>query len=249
MAEKRYLIVGAGTTAHAAAQGIRELDPRGSITMIGAEPHAPYARPPLSKALWKGQPEDSVWLPEVKGIQLLTGRRATKLDRKARRVTDDRGDSHPYDKLLLATGGAPKRLPFGGDSVVYFRTLDDYRRLRRGGKRAVVIGGGVIGSEIAAALSMAGRQVAMIFPEDGICARAFPKDLAAFVTGYYREKGVQVLAGDVPTAIGDSGAVRTRSGRDLPADVVGAGLGIAPETQLAEAAGLEGRRGLAVHLQ
>jgi len=118
MAEKRYLIVGAGMTAHAAAQGIRELDPRGSITMLGAEPHPPYARPPLSKALWKGQPEDSVWLPQVAAVKLLSGRRATSVDRKTRRVTDDRGETHPYDKLLLATGGSPRRLPFGGESVM-----------------------------------------------------------------------------------------------------------------------------------
>src|SRR5467141_2032848 len=88
MAEKRYLIVGAGMTAHAAAQAIRELDPRGSITMLGAEPHPPYARPPLSKALWKGQAEDSVWLPQVADVKLLAGRRVTSLDRKARRVAD-----------------------------------------------------------------------------------------------------------------------------------------------------------------
>src|SRR3989440_1654218 len=249
MAEKRYLIVGAGMTANAAAQGVRELDPRGSIAMLGAEPHPPYARPPLSKALWKGQAEDSVWLPPVAAVKLLSGRRATALDRKARRVTDDRGESHPYDKLLLATGGAPRRLPFGGDPVVYYRTLDDYRRLRRGGKRAVVIGGGFIGSEIAAALSIDGRDVTMVFPEDGICARAFPKDLAAFVTGYYREKGVQVLSGDVPTAVAANGAVRTRSGRELPADAVVAGLGIVPETKLAEDAGLTVRDGIVVDTQ
>jgi 3-phenylpropionate/trans-cinnamate dioxygenase ferredoxin reductase subunit len=112
----------------------------------------------------------------------------------------------------------------------------------------VVIGGGFIGSEIAAALAIDGRQVSMIFPEDGICARAFPKDLAAFVTGYYREKGVQVLAGDVPSAISGSG-VRSKSGRDLPADVVVAGLGIAPETKLAEDAGLEVRDGIVVDAQ
>lgn len=249
MAGKRYVIVGGGMTANAAAQGIHEVDPQGSIAMIGAEPHAPYARPPLSKALWKGQAEDSVWLPQVAGVQLLTGRRVTKLDRKARRVTDDQGDSHPYDKLLLATGGTPRRLPFGGDSVVYFRTLDDYRRLRRGGKRAVVIGGGFIGSEIAAALSIDGRQVSMIFPEDGICGRAFPKDLAAFVTGYYREKGVEVLVGDVPTAISEAGAVRSKYGRELPADLIVAGLGIAPETRLAEDAGLAVRDGIVVDAQ
>jgi 3-phenylpropionate/trans-cinnamate dioxygenase ferredoxin reductase component len=249
MVAKRYVIAGGGMTAHAAAQGIRELDRQGSITMIGAEAHPPYARPPLSKALWKGQAEDSVWLAPVAELRLLSGRRAISIDRKAHRVTDDRGEAHPYDKLLLATGGTPRRLPFGGDRVVYYRTIDDYRRLRRPGRRAVVIGGGFIGSEIAAALSMDGREVTMIFPEDGICARAFPKDLADFVTGYYREKGVQVLTGDVPTAIGDSGAVRTKSGRDLAADVVVAGLGIAPETQIAEAAGLEVRDGIVVDEQ
>src|SRR5256885_12533547 len=113
MAEKRSLIVGAGMPATAAARGVRELDPRGSIAMLGAEPHPPYARPPLSKALWKGQAEDSVWLPQVADLKLLAGRRATALDRKARRVTDDRGESHPYDKLLLATGGRSPIPPFG----------------------------------------------------------------------------------------------------------------------------------------
>ena len=249
MAEKRYLIVGGGMTANAAAQAIRELDAGGEIAMLSAEPHPPYARPPLSKALWKGQAEDSVWLPRVAGAKLLSGRRAMSIDRKARRVTDDRGESHAYDKLLLATGGAPRRLPFGGERVVYYRTLDDYRRLRSSGKRVVAIGGGFIGSEIAASLSTDGRQVAMVFPEDGICARAFPADLSAFVTGYYREKGVEVLTGDVPTAISDSGSVRTRSGRDLAADAIVAGLGIVPETGLAEAAGLSVRDGIVVDAQ
>ena len=249
MAEKRYLIVGGGMTANAAAQAIRELDGGGEIAMLSAEPHPPYARPPLSKALWKGQAEDSVWLPSVAGAKLLSGRRAVSIDRTPRRVTDDRGESHAYDKLLLATGGAPRRLPFGGERVVYYRTLDDYRRLRSSGKRVVAIGGGFIGSEIAASLSMDGRAVAMVFPEDGICARAFPADLSAFVTGYYREKGVEVLTGDVPTAISNSGSVRTRSGRDLAADVIVAGLGIVPETGLAEAAGLSVRDGIVVDAQ
>ncbi len=246
MATQRYVIVGGGMTAHAAAQAIRELDPAADITMLGAEPHPPYARPPLSKALWKGQPEDSVWLPALQRVELLSGRRAASIDRKRHTVADDRGESHPYDKLLLATGGAPRRLPFGGDRIIYFRTVDDYRHLRASGKRAVVIGGGFIGSEIAAALSIDGRKVSMVFPEDGICARAFPKDLAAFVTGYYREKGLEVLTGDVPVEVTGSGAVRTRSGRELPADVIVAGLGIVPETKVAEEAGLTVRDGIVV---
>jgi len=249
MASKRYVIVGGGMTAHAAAQGIRELDPTGTITMIGAEEHPPYARPPLSKALWKGQAEDSVWLAPVAELKLLSGRRVLSIDRKAHRVADDRGEAHVYDKLLIATGGTPRRLPFRGDRIVYFRTVDDYRRLRRSGRRAVVIGGGFIGSEIAAALSIDGREVTMVFPEDGVCGRAFPKDLRDFVTGYYREKGVEVLTGDVPSEVTDSGAVRLKSGRELPADVIVAGLGITPETQLAESAGLEVRDGIVVDEQ
>ena len=79
MAEKRYLIVGGGMTANAAAQAIRELDAGGQITILAAEPHAPYARPPLSKALWKGQAEDSVWLPQTSGVKVVSGRRATAI--------------------------------------------------------------------------------------------------------------------------------------------------------------------------
>ena len=137
MRSYRYLIVGGGMTAHAAAQGIRELDPTGTITMIGAEEHPPYARPPLSKALWKGQAEDSVWLAPVAELKLLSGRRVLSIDRKAHRVADDRGEAHVYDKLLIATGGTPRRLPFRGDRIVYFRTVDDYRRaLIRAGRHA-----------------------------------------------------------------------------------------------------------------
>src|SRR2546429_8370653 len=130
MAAKRYVIVGAGMTAHAAAQGIRELDQQGTITMLGGEPHPPYARPPLSKALWKGQAEDSVWLAPVAGLKLLSSRRATAIDRNGHRGIDDRGESHPYDKLLLATGGTPPRLPDGGGPLGYFRTIHHYPRRR-----------------------------------------------------------------------------------------------------------------------
>src|SRR6266545_4030693 len=197
MSETRYLIVGGGMTGHAAAAAIREADPTGSIAMISAEPDRPYARPPLTKGLWLGKPEESVWLPEVAGLAFHAGRRAVALDPRAREVRDDQGEVHRYEKLLLATGGVPRRLPFGGDRVVYYRTLADYRRLRAvEGRRIVVIGGGFIGSEIAASLAANGKQVTMIFPEEAIGARSYPAELAAFVTGYFGKKGVRVLAGD-----------------------------------------------------
>src|SRR6185312_11982600 len=158
-----------------------------------------YARPPLSKALWKGDDEGTIWRgTEELGVRLRLGRRIVVLDLERREARDDLGASYAYEKLLLATGGRPRRLPFGGDEVIYFRSLDDYRRLRAfadGGARFVVIGGGFIGSEIAAALALNGRPVTMVFPEPGIGARIFPSDLSAFVTDYYRARGVKVLTG------------------------------------------------------
>jgi NADPH-dependent 2,4-dienoyl-CoA reductase/sulfur reductase-like enzyme len=248
-----YLIVGGGMTADAAARGIRELDPEARLGLIGAESEAPYARPPLSKALWKGEPEESIWRrTEETGAELHLGRRATRLDLEARQVTDDRGAIYSFGKLLLATGGTPRRLPFGGNRVIYFRTVEDFRRLRAlagPGKRCAVIGGGFIGSEIAAALALQGCTVSMLFPEDGIGARIFPADLARHLAGYYREKGVEVLPGEKVTEIraGASGAVvETASGTRRTVDAVVAGLGIVPDTALAAAAGLEVDDGIVV---
>src|SRR4051794_3431901 len=126
----RYLVDGGGMAAHAACRGIRDHDPDGSICVVGAEDVPPYKRPPLSKALWKGDSEDTIWSGTADlGVELLLGRTIASLDLDARRATDDRGESASYERVLLATGGRPRRLPFGHD-VVYFRTLADYRRLR-----------------------------------------------------------------------------------------------------------------------
>ena len=245
----RYLIVGGGMTADAACRGIRGRDPDGTIGLIGEEPHAPYARPPLSKALWKGSDESKVWrgTPDL-DVDLVLGRRVVSLDLDAHRAADSEGDEYEYERLLLATGGRPRRLPSGGDGVVYFRSLDDYRRLRaqaEHGRHFVVIGGGFIGSEIAAALTTTGSRVTMVFPGEGIGARLFPAELAAFVTDYYRSKGVDVLAGDTVRSV-EADRVVLESGRTLEADGVVAGLGIEPDTALAEAAGLEVRDGIVV---
>jgi 3-phenylpropionate/trans-cinnamate dioxygenase ferredoxin reductase subunit len=245
MPTTQYLIAGGGMTADAACKGIRDFDPDGAITVVAAEPHPPYARPPLSKALWKGDEERTIWRGTADlGVELRLGRTLVALDLEARRATDDRGETYAYERLLLATGGRPRRLPFGGDEVIYFRTLDDYRRLRARADeeaRFLVIGGGFIGSEIAAALAINGRSVTMVFPEPGIGARIFPDEFSAFVTDYYRAQGVEVLAGTSVTAIErDGGNVRvaTQDGRTLEADTVVAGLGISPRVEVAADAGL-----------
>jgi 3-phenylpropionate/trans-cinnamate dioxygenase ferredoxin reductase component len=249
----RYLIVGGGMTADAAVRGIRELDPGTSIGLIGDEPDPPYSRPPLTKALWKGEPFESVWRKTGDlGVELHLGRRARTLDLRDKTVSDDRGTAYPFDKLLLATGGKPRRLPFGGDDVIYFRTLADYRNLRAladAGRSFAVIGGGFIGSEIAAALSLQGCRVTLLFPDDGIGARIFPKDLSRFVTDYYREKGVDARPGEQVTGVSRSASgvtVETKSGLRVTVDDVVAGLGIAPNTELAAAAGLTVDDGIVV---
>jgi 3-phenylpropionate/trans-cinnamate dioxygenase ferredoxin reductase component len=194
-----YLIVGGGMTAAAAIAGIREVDLQGAIGLIGAEPHPPYNRPPLSKSLWKGEPLESIWRKtDGQNVSSHLGRTARTLDPRNKRVIDDQGTSYTYTKLLLATGCTPRRLPFGDGQIIYFRTVDDYQQLRslaEQGKRIAVIGGGFIGSELAASLTVNGKQVMMVFPDECIGSKMYPPELARFLNGLYREKGIEVLAG------------------------------------------------------
>jgi len=252
-----YLIVGGGMTADAAARAIRAADPAGAVGLISAEPHPPYNRPPLSKGLWKGDPESGIWRgTDTIGVDLRLGRNVTAIDVKKRAVTDERGDVVSYDKLLLATGGTPRRLPFGGNKqIIYYRTYDDYRRLRELAQmgneplRFLVLGGGFIGSEVAAALRIAGREVVMLVPEDGLGARVFPADLSRFLLTYYRGQGVDVRSGEGLAALRQDGSkvvVKTTGGKELAVDVVIAGLGIQPNIELAEQAGLRVDNGIVV---
>jgi NADPH-dependent 2,4-dienoyl-CoA reductase/sulfur reductase-like enzyme len=261
MFDYHYLIIGGGMTADAAVRGIRALDPTGSIGLIGRESDPPYDRPPLSKKLWQGKPIEQIWRKtEDRDVRLHLGRSAVALNLGTKAVWDDRGDQYRFVKLLLATGGSPRRFPFGGDDILYFRTLDDYRRLRALSdkkRRFAVIGGGFIGSEIAAALAMNGRDVTMIFPEDSIGARVFPGDLGQFLNQFYREKGVEVLNGQTITGLDrepDRLVLRLRSEAtasetSIDVDGVVAGIGIEPETKLAQDAGLPVEGGIVVDEQ
>jgi 3-phenylpropionate/trans-cinnamate dioxygenase ferredoxin reductase component len=248
MESMRYLIVGGGMTGDAAAKGIREQDVEGSIVLVGAEQHPPYARPPLTKGLWAGADEAKIWRGTAEaGVVLRLGRRIVSLDLEGHRATDDRGEEYGWEKLLLATGGRPRTIP-GAEGVVYFRTLDDYRAVRarmHEGASAIVIGGGFIGSELAASLAANGCRVTMIFPERGIASRVLPGELSAYVTEEYRAHGVEVVTEET---VADAGAtwVTTGSGRTIEADVVAAGLGLEPATDLAAAGGLEVDNGIVV---
>ena len=254
MTTYRYLIVGGGMTADAAARAIRESDPSGTIGIISADAHPPYNRPPLSKGLWKGDdPAKTVWRgTDTIDVDLLLGRRVTAINTSQKTVTDDRGNSFTYQKLLLATGGTPRRLPLQTGQIIYYRTFDDYSRLRALANEKLrfgVLGGGFIGSEVAAALKLVGRDVTMIVPEDGIGARVFPADLSKFIVDYYREQGVDVRTGeglaDLQQAAGKV-LVKTTHGTEIPVDVVVAGLGIQPNVELAEQAGIRVDNGIVV---
>ncbi|OQY88930.1 MAG: pyridine nucleotide-disulfide oxidoreductase [Anaerolineae bacterium UTCFX1] len=253
MKKYKYLIIGSGMTADAAVRGIREMDADGTIGMIGAEADKPYARPPLSKGLWKGRPLEKIWRgTENFKVDLHLGKKAVELDLAAKLVRDEWGEEYVYEKLLLATGGTPTRLPLGGDDVIYYRTLVDYQRLRALTEKAhrfLVIGAGFIGSELAAALNMNHKQVTMVFLENSIGERVYPPDLSQFLSDVYRQKGVELLANDGIANIeksGDAFKIQTRSGRTFEVDGVIAGLGVRPNVELASAAGLLTENGIIV---
>lgn len=258
MPSVKYLIVGGGMAADAAVRGIRESDPEGSILIVGAESDPPYKRPLLSKGLWGGKPLEKVWSnTEQKGAELTLGRTITKLDPDAHQATDDQGTTYQYEKLLLATGSTPRDPGLGDDKVINFRSLADYRRLRalaEAHQRIAVIGGGFIGTELAAALTTNGKNVTLIFPEETVSSRVFPADLGRYVTDYYREKGVTVLAGSLATGLSSANGKAvlqiknndTGETQELTVDGIVAGIGAKPNVDLAKAAGLAVEDGVLV---
>ena len=256
MNDYKYLIIGGGLAGDAATRGIRELDADGTIGMISMEPDPPYMRPNLSKGLWKGRPVEKIWRKtEERGTKLHLSCKVTHIDPNEKRIRDISNEEYTYDKLLLATGGTPNHLPFGEGNIVYFRTFQDYQHLRQltqKGNLFVVIGGGFIGSEIAAALASTGQRVTLVFPEDAISEHVFPHDLAKFINEYYRLNGVEVLTGDSVVSVqkeGDRLIARTGSGRGLEADGVVAGIGIHPNLDLAKQTGLNVDNGIVVNEQ
>jgi 3-phenylpropionate/trans-cinnamate dioxygenase ferredoxin reductase component len=251
--EFKYLIVGGGMAADAAVRGIRQIDTQGRIGLISNEPDPPYNRPPLSKGLWKRTPVERIWRNTSDlGAEIILNRSVMRIHPEEKQVVDDENTGYTYQKLLLATGGSPIRLPFGENRVIYYRYLSDYRRLRHlveEKQHFVVIGGGFIGSEIAAALNLQHKQVTILLLEEGICGNILPPSLALYLNDYYRSKGVRVLPGQAVTAIeeGNEGyIVKTSRREEVFAEGVVAGLGIRPNLNLAREAGLKIENGIVV---
>ncbi len=249
----KYLIIGGGLTGDSAVRGIRELDADGSIGMFSIESDPPYKRPELSKRLWKGKAVEKIWRKtEDRGVAMFLHDRISRVDAEQKTATDEHGTKYRYDKLLFATGCHPVTLPFGEDDIIYFRNLDDYRKLRaltEVGDTFFVIGGGFIGSEIASALAINDKKVIMAFPEEAIGSSIFPSDLSLNLNDYYRSHDVEVLNGDSVDAIEKKGnrlLVRTKKGQAYEVDGVIAGVGVRPTVDLAEETGLSTDNGIVV---
>ena len=249
------VIAGGGLAGATAARTLRNEGFPGRITLIGAEVHHPYLRPPLSKEYLLGKAgEEAVpvapgaWYAEH-DVDLRLGVQVAGIDAGRHTVRLSSGDSVGYGALLLATGALPRHLPLPGstlDGVSTFRTLDDSRRLRDrlspGGQDVVMIGSGWIGMELAAAASSYGNRVTLLGLEDIPLAAAIGPELGSFFRSLHEANGVQFRLGATAAGLlGDSGrvtAVVTGSGETLPADVVVIAVGVAPDTTLAEQAGL-----------
>ncbi|MBU0594298.1 MAG: FAD-dependent oxidoreductase [Gammaproteobacteria bacterium] len=256
-----YVIVGGGLAGASAIQGIREHDSRGSILLIGEEMHPPYNRPPLSKALWfgKSKVEDIFIHPqryyEEHGVTLALGARVSTLDSGEKSVTFGNGSVYRFGKLLLATGTRPRRIAIPGaeiDGINYFRTLDDYLGMQgdtQVNKSALIIGGGFIGSELAAALNI-NLEVTMIFPSATLCRRVFPEALGLEVQRHFQDRGIRVIPSDTAASISKKGSTfrtETVSGKSLESDLVIIGIGVEPCIELARDAGLEVGNGIVVN--
>ncbi|WP_017999356.1 FAD/NAD(P)-binding oxidoreductase [Paracoccus sp. N5] len=258
------VILGAGQAAASLAAKLRALGHAGPVTVIGDEPAPPYQRPPLSKAYLLGQMDldrltlrGADWWAE-QGIALKLGERAVAIDRARRVVATDRGE-YPYDALALTLGASPRRLPaaMGGalPGVHVVRNLADIAGLQPAlvaGRRLVVIGGGYIGLEAAAVARKLGLEVTLVEAAPRILGRVAAPETAEMIRDLHRGHGVEIIEGVGITRItGDAAveAVELADGRLLPADLVICGIGVAPETALAEAAGLAVDNGIATDAQ
>jgi len=249
---ERVLIIGAGQAAGQAVDTLVREGARARVALLGAEPHPPYQRPPLSKQVLTGEmaPERTVlraadWYAGH-GVELHLGRRATRLDRAAHAVELDDGRRLEYDRVLLATGARPRRLDLPGaglDGVHVLRSIEDAQAIRArlgAGARLVVVGGGFIGLEVAAAGVALGAQVTVLEAAPRLLGRVMPEAMARWFERLHRARGVDVRCGvEVQGFAGRSrvSAVQTGDG-EVAADVVVVGIGIVPNQELAAEAGL-----------
>ncbi|PDQ20907.1 ferredoxin reductase [Mesorhizobium sanjuanii] len=253
------VIIGAGECGGRAALALRDLGFEDPVTLVGDEPHLPYERPPLSKEAMAG---DALAIKAIVSDEVLAERsirhihsiQAVAIDRAARSVRLSDGSTLPYNKLLLATGSTPRRLPMPGlgPRCVYLRTFNDALAIRahlKAGNRIAIVGGGFIGLELAAAARRSGASVTVIEAQPRILMRGVPAEIAEIIHPAHEAEGVNILCGEGIATIADNGAgvrIALVGGRVIVADLAVIGIGAVPVTALAAEAGLAIDNGIAV---
>lgn len=244
-----YVLVGGGMGAGFATLGIREQDKDGSILIISNETHVPYERPALTKKLWIDddfKEEDTKIGAEEENVEIVFEREVTKISPEDKTVTLENGDVVDYGQLLLSTGGEPRSIDGPEDEAVFtFRELDDYRKLReRSGENqeVIIVGGGYIGSELAASLSQNNTKVTIVFPQNHLGEEMFPKELLEEYNQLFKDHGVELINGREAKSYrreGEQVILTLDDDSEVKGDTIVIGLGVSPRTQLAKESGLE----------
>jgi 3-phenylpropionate/trans-cinnamate dioxygenase ferredoxin reductase subunit len=248
----RIVIIGAALAGASAAIALRDQGYQGELTVIGEEGELPYERPPLSKAVLIGERDEPDWVAEEatyedKGISLKLGTTATRIDRSRKVVVASRTE-YPYDKLLIATGAGSRRLDLPGadlDGLLTLRTLEESLALRERfteGARIVIVGGGWIGCEAAAAARQHGANVTMIEPRSQPLLQVCGEQIGATFAALHRDHGVDLRLGIGVTGFAGDGAVSSvhiKGYASVPADMVLIAVVAAPNIALADVAGLQ----------
>ncbi len=256
-ARQTFVIVGAGMAGANAAESLRRVGFAGGVVLLGAEPHLPYERPPLSKGLLSGATPEARIFPRDAGfyheqrIELRLGSRAVALDTSRRTVALADGEQVAFDRLLIATGGEPRRLTLPGTElpgVVYLRTLEDaralaaaLRALSAGGGRVVIVGAGFIGAEVAAVCRTLGIAVTLLEILPTPLSRVLGDDVGARYADMHRAHGVDLRLGEGIAAVRGAGQVEeveTTTGAVLPCNLLLVGVGMRPADEWLRGSGL-----------
>ena len=254
------VIIGAGHAAGQAAASLRQAKFEGPVTIIGDETHIPYQRPPLSKQYLAGtQPADKVYLRAEKfyadkDIQLMLDTRATQIDPSTKTINLDNGETIAYEKLLISTGSRPRRLSIVGsdlNGIHYLRTMDDVDGIRADVKpdaNLVIVGGGYIGLEVAAVGIELGMNVHVLEMEERILQRVTTPEMSAYYHKLHSDRGVHIHTQTGVTGFAGNGSVEKVlcGDQSFDADIVIVGIGIIPNIEIAEEAGIHCDNGIVV---
>lgn len=257
----KYLIVGGGVAGYNAAVSIRQIDKEGSLAIVSEESHLPYDRTVLSKGYLEGRiKKESIFFKKIdfyekNSIKLFLNKRVTELDASNKIVKTEDGEVIEFDKLLLATGGKARKLKIEGSelkNVFYLRSLDDCEKIKEAminAKSAVIIGGGFIGCEVASVFASKGITTTILELTQHLMSRVLDEEMSMFIEDFLRSKGIRILTNtSAKRIIGNhrARAVETSDGEVIDADIVIVGIGISPNVELAEKAGIKIENGIVV---